>query len=904
MIEQRLRTQAGMVLHAMERDLADFIRARVPSIDDLDPSVIQAIISKHRPSSILPDDLDAIIETTYLSDLWTLAQTATRDDRERSYIDKLRSLAENLDLYDIRNAVAHPNRSFSETYWWRMGALATDPSCELLQFSTTQSAFRRAEAGTLDDLPDDWLAKLVWHLPNNLPEHLDSDETGLIGRKKDRESLISLLKSTRNPFIAVIAPGGMGKTALVLAVLKELVLQPDSVNFFCSVCYISLKTEHLTATGVQQSAHPPGREEIKTDIETVLQQFNSSSEQSEGFDDTPILLCIDNVETILRDHSDFFITEIYDQLPPNVRVIVTSRIRVDSARSLPLRPMEFSQACLLARKYSEVRNLIEVNEDKLQRIAEGGQRNPLAIRLIIDRIALHDYDISEATTSAQRDIAEFSFTNLLEVLDENAIFVLESIFAKTELTAADIAVLLEKTREEIMESINALVKTSILTRKEASEVEYSYRINPSVQEFMLVSDRNIAAREFVNSRITGFARLDQEVSETQQVMGVSKFRWFYIPEDTQSGLKEIAKGVGVLRDRRRRIEEARTIYDQLKRQGDAFGESGMYQAFMGKCLEKFGAMGQAERHMRKACELSGGEPRYLAMLGKFYRDREKFNEAHQCYSELKDKGMADPEVSDQEFAEAVEVGYYLSLLFSHRYEEVMELTEDWRESGSFWRQHGTFRASAIKRMAEKRSRRDRLSAVNQALEILDEVIGDRGGETEGWIFGQVSKMVAELLYCAAEGYEMDEEEKGLTANALKITNKYIFDAEKEEGRRSQIISVFSALEVAGNPFVGRNSVGMTRILDEERMDELKKEGFTEITVINIPNTRYAFPNYLFGRSAEETDYFCHFSAFELRGGSWDEWRSVRVGARMMIIPGTVPPGKGNAQAEQIEICYY
>ena len=903
MIEQRLRTQAGMVLHALERDLADFIRARVASIDDLDSSVIDAILSKHRVSSILPDDLDAIIETTYLSDLWSLAQTATRDDSERSYIEKLRSLAESLDLYDIRNAVAHPNRSFPETYWWRMGALATDPNCELLQFLTTQSAFRRAEAGTLDDLPDDWLAKLAWHLPNNLPEHLDSDETGLIGRKRERESLRSLLKGTRNPFIAVIAPGGMGKTALVLAVLKELVLQPESATFFNSVCYISLKTEHLTADGLQQSVRPLARESIKSDIESVLHQFNSSSDQSEKSDDSRILLCIDNVETILRDHSDFFITEIYDQLPSNVRVIVTSRIQVDSARSFPLRAIEFPQACLLARKYSEVRNLIEVNEDQLQRIAEGGQCNPLAIRLIIDRIALHSYDISEATMSAQRDIAEFSFTNLLEALDENAILVLESIFIKSELTAADISALLEKTREEIMESINVLVKTSIVTRNVANEIEYGYRINPSVEEFMLVNDRNISAREFVNSRIKTFVRLDQEVSETQQVLGVTKFRWFYIPEDTPSGLKEITKYVGVLRDRSSSIGQVKIVYEQLKRQGEAFGESDVYQAFLAKCLEKLGAMGQAERHMRRACELSGDNPRYLSMLGRFYHERERFDEAHECYKELKEREILDPAFHDEIFSINVENGFYLSLLFSHRYEEVMELTEGWRESGRLWRQHGTYRASAIKRMAEKRSRRDRLVAVNQALEILDEVIGDKGSETEGWIFGQISKMVAELLHCSADGYEMEEEEQVLMRDALKIIDKYIFDAEKEEARRSDIIAVFSAMEVAGNPFVGRSAVGMARSVDEVRKGELKDEGFAEITITNIPNTNYGFPNYLFGRADEGTDYFCHFTAFELRGGSWEEWRRVRVGEQMLITPEAVPPVKGSPRAEQIEICY-
>ena len=868
MTEQRLRTQAGMVLHALERDLGDFIRARVNSIDDLDPSIIQTILSKHKANTILPDDVDAIVETTYLSDLWTLAQDSTRDDRERSYIDKLRCLSENLDLYAIRNAVAHPNRPFPETFWWRMGVLGTDPNGELLQFSSMQSAFRRAEAGTLDDLPEDWLAKLTWHLPNNLPDHLDFDETGLIGRKRERETLLSLLKNSRNSFVAVLAPGGMGKTALVLSVLKELVLQLDSPNFFSAVCYISLKTEHLTALGLQKSSPLLGRTEIKNDIFSILEQFTIQHEQSEQDNDfphtrKPILLCIDNVETVLRDDSDFFINEIYDNLPSYVKVIVTSRIQVDSARSFPLRSMEVPQALLLARKYSEVRNLVDIIDNRLQKITEGSQQNPLAIRLIIDRIAICGYEVDEAMTSAQRDIAEFSFTNLLEVLDENAILVLESIFAKAALTAADIAVLLNHTREEVMESINALVKTSIVTRDEASDAEYSYRINPSVQEFMLVSDRNIAAREFVNSRITTFVRVDQEVSETQQVMGVSEFRWFYMPEDAPSGLKEIAKWVGVLRDKRRRSEEVKKVYEQLKRQGEAFGEYGAYQAYLGKCLEKFGAMGQAERHMKKACEISNRQPRYLAMLGRFYHERERFDEAHQCYRELREEGMTDPSNSDEAFAYTVEGGYFLSLLFSHRYELVMELTENWREAGKFWRHHGTYRASAIKRMAEKRSRRDRVEAVKKALEILDEVIDEKESETEAWIFKQFSKIVAELLHCAMEGYEFEEEEEGLVREALKIVKKHIFDAEKQEGERSHIITQLAGVGINGNPFVGRRIEGGKRSLDDARSRELDEEGFIEVEITNIPNTGYAFPN----RDHQYSEHWVRVSELCVREGA-------------------------------------
>ena len=314
-------------------------------------------------------------------------------------------------------------------------------------------------------------------------------------------------------------------------------------------------------------------------------------------------------------------------------------------------------------------------------------------------------------------------------------------------------------------------------------------------------------------------------------------------------------------------------------------------------------MGQAERYMKKACESSGGEPRYLAMLGRFYHDRERFEEAHQCYAELRDNGMIDPDISDERFASTVEMGYFLSLLFSHQYETVMQKTEDWRMSSQFRRSLGTFRASAIKRMAEKKSRRERIIAIKDALEIFDEVIDERKGETEPWIFKQFSKVVAELLYSIPENYEFDDMETQSMVSSLHVIDKHIFDAIKEENRRWAIVAQFSALEFEDNPFAGRRTSVMIRSMDDMRKQELVEAGFKEITVTNVPETRYAFPNYLFGRAEDGGDHFCHFTAFEQRGGSWEEWRKMNVGDRLMIVPGAVQPGKATPRAEEIEICY-
>lgn len=151
----------------------------------------------------------------------------------------------------------------------------------------------------------------------------DYDDTGLVGRHKEREKLRQKLLANRWPVNSVIAPGGFGKTALVIYVLHSLVDDPDCP--FEMIAWVSLKTERLTFSGIQEvddsvrslsdalPAHwVPARLRFQIYRRTSRPPGNGN----------PTLLVLDNLETATSDEVMAFVEE----MPENVRFLFTSRV--------------------------------------------------------------------------------------------------------------------------------------------------------------------------------------------------------------------------------------------------------------------------------------------------------------------------------------------------------------------------------------------------------------------------------------------------------------------------------------------------------------------------------------------------------------------------------------------------
>jgi hypothetical protein len=189
--------------------------------------------------------------------------------------------------------------------------------------------------------------------------------TGLIARQEEAKDFRKRLQNVRNSLLAIVGPGGTGKTALCLEVLRDSMLDPSTMEWADQLVYVTAKTERLTSRGVEPIADPIiSLDLLKSSVADSLYgtgDLEGVEEDSATFEaavkemaSRRVLLCIDNLETLIRDHPQDF-EDFVQSLPHDWRVIVTSRVSVNGANVLPLGPIRREGAVKLARDYTSYR---------------------------------------------------------------------------------------------------------------------------------------------------------------------------------------------------------------------------------------------------------------------------------------------------------------------------------------------------------------------------------------------------------------------------------------------------------------------------------------------------------------------------------------------------------------------
>ena len=193
------RIKSAMVLYELERTLGSFVAQEKEDPTELPTGTRKSIQERELKAGRPFDDSTTagIIAASYLDEVLRMAVDAAKGRPEEEYLKRLRALCEVLEVFYIRNAISHPNRPFHPCYWYRVAAIATDPSIDQLQFREVTRAFLAAQTGQLVLPPDVWINEPIWSLPNNLPQEFEHDITGLKGRKKVRIQVTELLAGQR-----------------------------------------------------------------------------------------------------------------------------------------------------------------------------------------------------------------------------------------------------------------------------------------------------------------------------------------------------------------------------------------------------------------------------------------------------------------------------------------------------------------------------------------------------------------------------------------------------------------------------------------------------------------------------------------------------------------------------------
>lgn len=722
----RLRNRAAMVLFTLEQSLGAYVRENATDINDLPHSQV----SKHIAGDGQQPSVADIIQGTYISEIIDLAISVARFNSDKPHLSHLKVLADSLKLYDIRNAVCHPNRPFPECFWHRLSALVTDPALEFLQLQDVQQSFFAAIQDRITLPSDDWFRDVGFELDNNLPDTFDHDITGFIGRNKERSDLLKRLKNRKLNLLALVGVGGTGKTALALDVLHELVLDPATSEWVDEIVYVSAKTERLTKDGPVPIDDP--LETLAAVKETLVAHLSAEHELSvAGFEelasrlaDRRLLVCIDNLETLLRDHEESF-DDLYAEMPENWRVLVTSRVPVNSATVITLDPMQTQAANHLARQYLIRRGGDATDGTLLQRIVTMADANPLAIRVCIDGF-LAGVELEESLQNTRSTLLEFSYKNLLRVLPADSNQVLECLFATGErLSRSDMCTLLDVGIDQIASGLNALLKTSLVLRH-PDEAEEKYSLSSSVHELLLRQPVDEAIRESVMERLA--SRRSAISAIKAQTHADDPLDDFHIAAEASETTK--VKAYEAFRAIRRRSSKSDlvTILSGVQRSLEATPDEGLLYRTAACLFFELNDRTSAEQMLHEAEKRKVLDPAGRLLLAEYKKDCKDFEGCKAVSRPLLDEGwLCEGRTSRANLVRLAHVTWLVAVWTGDALTVASE-TRAWRDQNDLRGTMGCMHVTAIRRLLERE--RD-------------------SGKTNGYC-QEILKCLSELL--SAEGY--------------------------------------------------------------------------------------------------------------------------------------------------------
>lgn len=862
MLEQSTtRIKCAMVVYELERALGRFVRERASKLEQEEAA--QDVLKRSKGNSAAtpsPELTQAIVENSYLGEILALAHVVSKTTSDAAHVAAIEKLALVLGLFDIRNAVSHPNRPFPDCYWYRCAAIAADPAIEALDFREVSIAFQNALENRIVEPPEAWMLKKRWAVPTVLPSTFEHSVTGLYGRQKDSSRLQRELKNSRAPLIAIVARGGVGKTSLLLQVVSDFCVSAEASQFFDGVLWASFKQEKLTATGIELLSAPAGLEDLQTLLASEASEvfggdYPTFSQMKEALGGKRILLCLDNLETLLRDSASAF-EAFYDELPEQWKVVVTSRIPVDNAKNVAIDVLDPSGGLAFTRAYLNSRGA-EPNEGLAEKISVGAKCNPLAIRLVVE-LYLAGAELAEAFQRTEQEVLAFSFSNLLDRLTSLDNDVLETVFVMEQPSRTDLCGALEIDPDSASECISKLAKMSLLIRQEQEAIE-TYVLGAAIRDLLRTNPRNLALRARIVSWAAKSRSLLEQTARDQQLSGVAPIELSYFPEGAPSSLISACKQIkaAVRRDDRVALT---ALEIELRHRLELQPSCLLHRLYAWTALELDDLI-TAVTHFKKACALDREDPAPMFGLALAFQAQGSWPELLSVASELIDRDWGTVAKAGPYHANRVWALYLQCLNINEDYDTALRLTDNWSANIDQLPALAVGRASSYRRMAHSRFRSSGGSAYT-GTELLE--LGDLLSNScrlmlkilifagfFKWYMPELRKVLGEVHFHvlnAARGNSFAAGDREMIGNLLKYCLSP--EAQRVGINHREIERILEALYPKPTPQVERTARSRSNFNESGYVLARIKNGY-----------RLTAP-YFFAQSEDGTDFYLRQEVFE------------------------------------------
>lgn len=353
--------------------------------------------------------------------------------------------------------------------------------------------------------PPPSLVKESNRIINNLPLLTDYEDTSFIGRKKEIGEIREKLAKRNVNILSIIGDGGVGKTALALKFLHDMLEDPKCK--YELIIWITLKTNQLSHHDFV---------DIKNSITSVSEMYEQLLPfvGADSVQDTPAyiielakeyntLLVLDNLETL--NTSD--IRDFIDDFCEYGKVLITSRIglgemehryRLKGLNNADV--IEYANILLDLYGYES----FYTDQEKQHLFCDILHANPLAIKWFIRCLA--SGQATEQILNHKDDLVNFCMENVYDKLSDDARTVLDTLtVASVALTLPELVYYLDNglgNSLQVRNAINELGKCNFI-----SEDEFREHNRVVITDF---------ARDFLASHFTEVHSLSKRFKELEQ----------------------------------------------------------------------------------------------------------------------------------------------------------------------------------------------------------------------------------------------------------------------------------------------------------------------------------------------------------------------------------------------------
>lgn len=560
-------------------------------------------------------------------------------------------------LYELRCKIAHIKGSFTSIDLDRLIELSEKIS-NCFNFKNITQLIQRLKENPdkeiLISIPGDFFIETYNNsgVINNLPIPDYEHDGGFVGRDEDRKKIIQYLSSPKFPVVTITGSGGVGKTALALRIVQDILDNGNQLKLD-TIVWLSAKENKLSDLGIEDIE--PSLKDFEELLNIILQMFNYSTEHSieekEEFVNKvfeineKILIIVDNLETITDQRIFNF---IYDA-PLNVKFLITSRKGLGQIeRRHELKELKQKEAVFLFRQIArdkKLDSLSKLPENLIKNYVEKVSFYPLAIKWVVGQVA-RGKDINKIIdniNTTESDISKFCFNEIYNSLNENSQKILLTLSLVEKIpTATVLQYVVELNEQEFEDSVEELILSSLVIPEQyqnsSNEISTKYSLLPLTKSFIRIqASKNIELREKLKFRIN---EVEQTITTTELAKKEYKHSLYNFGAKTdEEKVATIIAQNAFQRYQNNDYEGAVEEYRRSVKTAPNFAPIYRNWAIMESYEDH---LSEADSLMEKAASLDNKDPQIFLIWGNINRKSSRHTEALKKYKIAYDLTPDDP----------------------------------------------------------------------------------------------------------------------------------------------------------------------------------------------------------------------------------------------------------------------